>query len=132
MIIMKKVMLTMAGMLFIGIVAVQAQSQDTTITPTPQRDTTVAPPEQPQPDPQQPEQQREGSYMLRDMTVLSASEIPATLRETLQAGTDYKGWDDPTTKIYRNKTSDLYVVQIMDGTQTKTYRFDKNGKPIEE
>ena len=128
---MKKVMLTMAGMLFMGIVAVQAQSQDTTIAPTPQRDTTVAPPEQPQPEPQQPEK-REGSYMLRDMTALSASEIPAPLRETLQAGPEYKGWDDPTTKIYRNQTSDLFVVQIMDGTQTKSYRFDKNGKPIEE
>lgn len=126
---MKKVMMTMAGMLFIGVVAVQAQSQDTTVLP--RQDTTVLPEPAPQPEPQQPER-KEGSYMLRDMTALQASEVPAALRETLTTGSDYKGWDDPTTKIYRNKTSDLFVVQIMDGTQTKTYRFDKNGKPIEE
>lgn len=70
--------------------------------------------------------------MLRDMTALQASEIPATLRETLQGNSQYRGWDDPTTKIYRNRTSDLFVVQIMDGTQTKSYRFDRNGKPIEQ
>lgn len=121
---MKKVMLTLAGMLFIGIVALQAQSQDTTVLP--RQDTTVAP----TPEPEQPEQQ-EGSYMLRDMTALQASEIPSTLRETLQGDSQYKGWDDPTTKIYRNRTSDLFVVQIMDGTETKTHRFDRNGKPID-
>jgi len=130
MIHMKKVMLTVAGMLFMGIVAVQAQSQDTTALP---RQDTTATPTTPETDPQQPEkEQQEGSYMLRDMTALQASEIPSTLRETLTADSQYKGWEDPTTKIYSNKTSDLYVVQIMDGTQTKTYRFDRNGKPIEQ
>jgi hypothetical protein len=127
MIIMKKGMLMMVGMLFIGIVAVQAQLQDTTVAP--QRDTTMTPTQTP--DPQQPEQQ-EGSYQLRDMTAVQTSEIPAALRETLQGGTDYKGWDDPTTKIYRSRNSDLFVVQIMDGTETKTFRFDRDGKPIEE
>jgi hypothetical protein len=135
MIIMKKVMLTMAGMLFMGVVAIQAQSQDTTIAPQQQqqRDTTVAPPQSqdPQQQQQQPEKQ-EGSYQLRDMTAVQASEVPAALRETLQGGSNYKGWEDPTTKIYRSRNSDLFVVQIMDGTETKTYRFDRNGKPIEE
>ena len=126
---MKKVMLTMAGMLFIGVVAVQAQSQDTTVLP--RQDTTVVPEPAPTPEPQPEPEKQEGSYMLRDMTALQASEIPSTLRETLTANSQYKGWDDPTTKIYRNKTSDLFVVQIMDGTETKSYRFDKNGKPIE-
>lgn len=127
---MKKGMLMMVGMLFIGIVALQAQSQDTTVLP--RRDTTsVTPPETPTPQTQQPEK-KEGSYQLRDMTVLQASEIPSNLRETLQGNSKFKGWDDPTTKVYRNKTEDIYVVQIMDGTETKEYRFDRNGKPIEE
>jgi hypothetical protein len=131
MIVMKKVMMTIAGMLFIGVVAVQAQSQDTTTLP--RQDTTVVPEPAPTTPETQPEQEKqEGSYMLRDMTALQASEIPATLRESLQSNSQYKGWDDPTTKIYRNKTSDLYVVQIMDGTETKSYRFDRNGKPIEK
>lgn len=115
---MKKVMLTVAGMLFVSVLAVQAQ-QDTTVVP--QRDTTVQPAPQPQPE--------EGSTFLRDMTKVQATEIPAPLRQTLQAP-EYKGWDASTSTIYTSKSKDLYIVEIFDGTMTKTYRFDKNGKPM--
>jgi len=108
-----------AGALFVGTVAVQAQ--DTTSFK--RSDSTSL---------QQPTMQQEpGSTQLKDMTALKSTEIPASLRETLQAP-QYKGWDASTTKIYRNQTSDLYVVQIQDGTMTKTYRFDKDGKPIND
>ena len=130
---MKKVMLMMAGMFFAGIIAVHAQSQDTTVAPQ-QRDTTMTPTQttpEPQEQQQQPEKQ-EGSFQLRDMTVLQLSEVPSSLRETLQGNTEYKGWEDPTTKIYTNKTNDEFVVQIMDGTETKSFRFDKNGKRIDD
>ncbi len=127
---MKKVMLMMAGMLFTGIVAVQAQSQDTTVAPL-QRDTTVTPTQTPEQQQQQPEK-KEGSYQLRDMSAIQLSEVPSSLRETLQGNSEYKGWEDPTTKIYSNKTNDEYVVQIMDGTETKSFRFDKNGKRIDD
>src|ERR1041384_6366356 len=114
---MKKIAMIAAGMLFMGVAAVQAQ--DTTSFK--KSDSTSL---------QQPTQ-RQGSQstQLRDMTSLKSTEIPANLRETLQAP-QYQGWDASTSKIYRNQTSDLYVVQIQDGTMTKTYRFDKNGKPI--
>lgn len=105
-----------AGMLFVSVVAVQAQEE--------KKDSTSL-------RPQQPTEQQPGSIKLKDMTVLKSTEIPATLRETLQAP-QYKGWDAATSKIYRNQTSDLYVVQIQDGTMTKTYRFDKEGKPIND
>jgi len=114
---MKKLMMIAAGALFMGTVAVQAQ--DTTSFK--KTDSTSL---------QQPTQQP-GSIRLKDMTALKSTEIPASLRETLQAD-QYKGWDASTTKIYRNQTSDLYVVQIQDGTMTKSYRFDKNGKPIND
>jgi len=107
-----------AGALFMGTVAVQAQ--DTTSFK--RSDSTSL---------QQPTSQEPGSTKLKDMTALKSTEIPAALRETLQAP-QYKGWDASTTKIYRNQTSDLYVVQIQDGTMTKTYRFDKDGKPIND
>lgn len=118
-IIMKKVGLILAGMLFMGVAAVQAQEQDTTIAP--KKDTTM----------QEQQGEKQGTYQLRDMTIVQSADIPAGLRETLQ-GAEYKGWDDPTTRIYRNQTSDLYVVQIMDGTRTKSFRFDRDGKPIKE
>jgi hypothetical protein len=115
---MKKLVMIVAGMLFVSVVAVQAQdttsfkrSDSTNVTE------------------QQPTQQE--SIKLKDMTVVKSTEVPATLRETLQ-GPEYKGWDAATSKIYRNQTSDLFVVQIQDGTMTKTYRFDKDGKPIND
>lgn len=114
---MKKLMMIAAGALFIG---VAAQAQDTTSYK--KTDSTSL---------QQPTQQQPGSIKLKDMTALQSTEIPAALRETLQ-GSQYKGWDASTSKIYRNQTSDLYVVQIQDGTMTKTYRFDKEGKPIND
>lgn len=117
---MKKLMMIAAGALFVGTVAVQAQ--DTTSFK--KTDSTGL--QQQQPTTQQP-----GSIKLRDMTALKSTEIPAALRETLQAP-QYKGWDAATSKIYRNQTSDLYVVQIQDGTMTKSYRFDKEGKPIND
>jgi hypothetical protein len=112
---MKKLIMIVAGMLFVSVVAVQAQEQKDSTSVTQQ----------------QPTEQQPGSIKLKDMTVLQSTEIPATLRETLQAP-QYKGWDAATSKIYRNQTSDLYVVQIQDGTMTKTYRFDKDGKPIND
>ena len=115
---MKKIAMIAAGMLFVSVVAVQAQ--DTTSFK--KQDSTGL---------QQPTQQQPGSIKLRDMTALQSTEIPAALRETLQAP-QYKGWDAATSKIYRNQTSDLYVVQIQDGTMTKSYRFDKDGKPIND
>lgn len=117
---MKKIMMIAAGALFMGSAAVYAQDS----TSFKRSDSTSL--EQPTQTRQQP-----ASTQLKDMTALKSTEIPATLRETLQAPT-YKGWDASTTKIYRNQTSDLYVVQIQDGTMTKTYRFDQNGKPIND
>ncbi|HZY79496.1 MAG TPA: hypothetical protein VFE50_08235 [Cyclobacteriaceae bacterium] len=114
---MKKIGMIAAAALFASAFAVQAQ--DTTSFKR-QDSSSVS---------QQPEQQQ--SIRLKDMTVVKSTEVPASLRETLQ-GPQYKGWDAATTKIYRNQTSDLYVVQIQDGTMTKTYRFDKDGKPIND
>jgi hypothetical protein len=118
---MKKMIAIATAVLLGGAVAVQAQDttsykkQDSTSIQTQTQTTTT----------QQP------STQMKDMTALKSTEIPATLRESLQAP-QYKGWDASTSKIYRNQTSDLYVVQIQDGTMTKTYRFDKEGKPIND
>lgn len=103
---MKKIMI-IAGMLTFGVVAANAQEQKET-----------------------PTEQQQPSVQLKDMTVLKSTEIPAALRETLQAA-QYKGWDAATSKIYRSPDGALYVVQIADGNGTKTFRFDKNGKPVE-
>src|SRR5689334_11549180 len=115
---MKKIGMIAAAALFASAFAVQAQDS----TSFKRQDSSSVS--------QQPQQEQQ-SIKLKDMTVLKSTEVPASLRETLQ-GPQYKGWDAATSKIYRNQTSDLYVVQIQDGTMTKTYRFDKDGKPIND
>jgi len=105
---MKKLMLTIAAVFCLSAVAVYAQDPQ-------KKDTT----------------QTQSQNYRQDMTVIKSSEIPASLRTTLQDA-QYTGWETGT--FYTNKAKDSYVVEIKDATtnQTKMYRFDANGKPIKE
>lgn len=104
---MKKLMLTIAAVFCLSAVAVYAQ------------------------DPQKKDTTQQSQNYREDMTVIQSSEIPEGLRTTLQDA-QYQGWETGT--FYTNKAKDSYVVEIKDATtnKTKTFRFDANGKPIEE
>jgi hypothetical protein len=107
---MKKIILIIAGAFCLSAFALQAQAQD-----GPKKDTTSIQPSQ--------------SYR-EDMVKITADDLPAAVRSTLQ-GAEYKGWEAAT--LYRNPTGDMYVVEITgDDRQVKTYKFDANGRPIEE
>jgi hypothetical protein len=114
---MKKLMLLCASFMLVGMIAANAQSSDTTKSPS--KTTT-------QPTPQQPSNQMTHS---KDMVKVKTTEIPASLRKTLEDPM-YTGWENST--IYRNKTNDQYTLELMSGTTTKTYHFDKAGKPIKD
>ena len=103
---MKKLMLTIAAVFCLSAVAVHAQ------------------------DPQKKDTTQTQNYR-QDMTVIKSSEIPATLRTTLQDA-QYAGWETGT--FYTNKAKDSYVVEIKDATtnKTKTFRFDASGKPMKD
>jgi len=103
---MKKLMLTIAAVFCLSAVAVHAQ------------------------DPQKKDTTQQSQNFREDMTVIQSSEIPETLRTTLQDA-QYAGWETGT--IYTSKAKDSYVVEIKDATtnKSKTFRFDANGKPIE-
>jgi hypothetical protein len=116
---MKKIKVLLASALVIGAIAVNAQ--DTTRVSG--QDKTA-----PQDQTQTPKQDQPN--YLKDMTVIQASEVPASLRSTLQ-GDQYKGWESNST-IYRSKNSDQFVVEMREGNQTKIHRFDKNGKAVKE
>ena len=75
---------------------------------------------------QSPEQIQENS--LRDMVKISEDEIPSNMVNALK-GSDYKG---ESKTFYRSKNGDSYLVEIQDGNTTHTYRFDKQGKPIND
>ncbi len=126
---MKKLML----MLAVALVAVTVASAQ-----TPTYDTARRQPSQPTVKPQQHQKEtvqpsrsqssQESNYQ-RDMTKIQSSDVPASLRSTLQ-GAEYKGWENGT--IYRSKTNDGYLLETNDGANVKTYRFDKNGKRLQD
>ena len=104
---MKKIILILAGALFINLAAFAqevAPKQDTTVVPS--------------------ENYRQG------MTAIKSSDLPAPLQTTLQDA-QYKGWETGT--FYTNESKDTYVVEIKDASaKTTTYRFDANGQPLKE
>lgn len=65
---------------------------------------------------------------LRDMTEISESEIPPSMQNALK-GEDYKG---ESKTFYKSKDGESYAVEIKDGNITQTYRFNKQGKPVNQ
>jgi hypothetical protein len=116
--IMRKVIMTMAGMLFVGLAAVNAQSDSTRRT-DPANDQM----EQPNTSPTQ------SQYRSTDRVTVPADQLPSSLRQTLQ-GSQYKGWE--TTPLFQDRKSQEYYFEMPDanGTTKRMYRFDRNGKAI--
>jgi hypothetical protein len=112
-----KTTLFIVTVLFVGVTTLHAQEPDTTATDQRQQHTSTVAYSASNP----------SSNYTREMILIQASDIPAALRSKLQ-GTIYKGWENGT--IYRSKTYEGYVVEITDGANTKTFRFDANGQPI--
>ena len=107
---MKKLMLMIASLLFVSVIAVNAQ--------VPADSSSVS---------GQPPVSDDMSNYTRDMTIIQSSEVPAALRSTLQ-GSEYTGWEEG--KIYRNSTTNEYLIVVGD-EDAKVYRFDANGTRIE-
>jgi len=114
---MKKLMLLCAGFILVGLISANAQSSDTTKRPS------KAPASQTTPEESNQMTQK------KDMVKVQTTEVPASLRKTLEDPM-YVGWENST--IWRNKTNDEYTVELLSGNTTKTYRFDKTGKPIKD
>jgi hypothetical protein len=77
----------------------------------------------------EPQLEQTSDYNTKDMKQIKAADVPKPVQQALQRA-EYKGWEDAA--IYRSKSSDMYLVEMKDGDRTKTYRFDRNGKPIKE
>jgi hypothetical protein len=113
---MKKIMLTLAGALFIGVAAVNAQ--DTTRTKS---DPTQTPAQQ---SIKQPGTQ---NSVPKGYSMIKSDGLPSSLRTTLQ-GNEYYGWESGT--VYQNKANNQYLVQVGTGPESKTYYFDRDGKRV--
>ena len=114
---MKKLLITGAFSMLLAAAYAQETVLDTAQNPVRQGDSAVT---------QSSDQVRENN--LRDMVKISESEIPADMVNALK-GTDYKG---ESKTFYRSKKGDEYAVEMKDGNITHFYRFDKQGKPIND
>ncbi|WP_133259678.1 hypothetical protein [Pseudochryseolinea flava] len=115
---MRKIAMTLAGMLFVGLAAANAQTDSTRKTRPAEE-----PMEQVSPTPSQ------SQYRSADRVTVPADQVPSSLRQTLQ-GSQYKGWE--TTPLYQDRRSQEYYFEMPDanGTTKRMYRFDRNGKAI--
>ena len=102
---MKKILFIVAGLLFI---TAATFAQDTTRVQ------------------KSPEQTQ--NYT-QDMIKIKSTDVPEAVKLTLQAP-QYQGWE--TAPLYRSKNNDMYIVEFKNATETKTFRFGADGKPILE
>lgn len=65
---------------------------------------------------------------LKDFKRIMPDELPAPVRTTLEAGTQYEGWQ--RAPIYKNKKGDRFVLEITSGDKTERFQFDAQGKPV--
>lgn len=122
---MKKLILLGTGLLLAS--AITYAQVDTTSTPqsnTPQQSTPqVAPPQQESQNANDPSKTKMDT---KNMIQLQASEVPSSLKRTLQAP-EYEGWETGT--LYKNKSNNHYILQIQNGGKMRTYHFGSDGKP---
>ncbi|MFZ6014312.1 MAG: hypothetical protein ACOYXT_28490 [Bacteroidota bacterium] len=85
---------------------------------------------------QQNEMQQE-----QDRVKIKSQDLPDPVKKALE-GQDYRGWLVNAAYKTRSASTDpnqtgaygqeIYVVELKNGAQTKTVRFDKDGKKIDE
>jgi hypothetical protein len=69
----------------------------------------------------------ESTQLQDEKTKIKAEELPQTVKKSLE-GEDYRGW--LINAAYHNKTKGTYEVELKNGAETKTVKFDKEGKKI--
>lgn len=62
-----------------------------------------------------------------DKEKIKPEELPDAVKTTLN-GDEYKGWLVETA--YKIKSKDVYEIELKKGAETKTLRFDKEGKVV--
>lgn len=117
---MRKLILTTAGVL-LSIAALMAQS------PAPDPDTLRDPVKQI--DPEVKVLPQSDKYN-EDRVKITAKQIPAAVRQTLSSSTQYEGWEKAS--IYQNKSGNIFIVEVTKADTTRTFRFDKGGRPANE
>jgi hypothetical protein len=135
---MKKIWLTVAASLFVALTVINAQeSNDTTGAQSSEQSTQYRTDQESGTQSEtgtingksgtQGQYDQDQSYNWRDEDRMSIGkeELPSGLVETLKSD-EYQGWENAT--IYRNKTSEDYMLVMQENGQVKTFYFDQEGK----
>lgn len=61
---------------------------------------------------------------------IQPEEVPQPVRETLQSRAEYNDWQN--AKIYFDENTEEYILEFSEAAETKSYRFNPEGKPILE
>jgi hypothetical protein len=72
---------------------------------------------------------RDANYT-KDQLRITSKQIPEEIRRVLNSDTQYEGWEKGS--FYKNKSGNLYTLEITKADTTRTYRFDASGKPAKE
>ena len=133
---MKKTIWICTGLLLLSLGTLRAQ-QDTLTnknkTRTQPNQPTVIQPTPVVPQPQSTTPARDANtntYRQQDQILIHQDQVPPPLKQTLQ-GTQYNGWENST--MYQDRHTGEYFLELKTGANTpKTYRFDKNGRLIQD
>jgi hypothetical protein len=124
---MKKLMLVVAGALFIGGVASYAQDTTSVYKQKQQMDQTKPKTTDSKDNTMKSGQDMKGDQGMKGWTRVDQADIPASLRATLSSS-QYSGWEK--SSVYVNQAGDRYSLRLGDAASPKTYYFDKTGKPV--
>lgn len=65
----------------------------------------------------------------QEKTKITKDELPQPVKTTL-AGEDFKGWEVANAYVLKDKNQ--YEVELKNGAETKTFKFDAEGKVVIE
>lgn len=108
---MKKVLFIVASFMFVGGISANAQEVSSTTKET----VAVA--------------EKKVTAVNQEKTKITKDELPQAVQTTL-AGDDFKGWS--LINAYVIKAKNHYEVELMNGAELKTFKFDAEGKVIVE
>jgi hypothetical protein len=120
----------MKAVLFFTMLFISAEmySQDTTKNRPIAVDTTLSSKPTVRPQPTSPARESE-EYIDKDKVPVELDQLPMAVQQALR-NPIYLGLDQ--SAIFQDRITGDYIVEAKSGASAKTYRFDKNGKLLED
>src|SRR5687767_13744228 len=66
----------------------------------------------------------------KDQLRITSKQVPEGVKRALNSDTQYEGWEKGS--FYKDKSGNLYTLEITKADTTRTYRFNASGKPVKD